>query len=670
MPSVPQYQRQVSQQGIQAPRIQADVADGSAITQAANDVATASNRIYLQQREQADTTALINADNQLTTWQNDALFNQQTGAFTLKGKNALNVTQNTLSAFDQQAQEISKSLNDDRQRARFAQVVQRRKDSLSQDLNRYEYQQHQSYMDDVDNASVRLSIDSAALNFNDPTSVGQYRDKAMAVIDSRAQRLGWSPEETQLQKLNASSKLLTGVVGRMAEANPHAAQKYLDGAREGMTADDQLRVGNAIQREIKQREAEARQRQIEQRQLQAIQRMELRTRVEDANAAALNGYTPTDTPSYVDFKNSYEHEEQARAAWNSFQKVQAVAPVAQEMKNAPASEWPALIQQFDKTRGDTAGPGFKEDLELQQHVQRMAGAITKARAADPAGYVISNNPAIKDAFNEASSTGNWKTYITRSVAEQRRLGIEQPTILPRPQADALSAKLKTGAPQEQAKLLTDLSNQFGDYYQDVVKQVGEDAPVQALAGLIGSANQSIETQRSGVFTKGLSRSPQFIQDTLLNGQKALEEKVYKLPPSSSTNGQLINGPDKAFYDAVNGVLDPVSMKQMKANYDAYYAGLAISKGKYGESYDSSISQEAIRALGIEPVSVGAGKTIAPYGMDHNTFKDQISQRYGEYLQQNREAPSLDSLSIYPVGKDTYLLRDQLGNRITTLKVQQ
>jgi hypothetical protein len=157
---------------------------------------------------------------------------------------------------------------------------------------------------------------------------------------------------------------------------------------------------------------------------------------------------------------------------------------------------------------------------------------------------------------------------------------------------------------------------------------------------------------------------------LLTGDAALKTKAYKLPPSTNTAGEITTGPDKEFYDAANGLLDPASMRTYHAAYQSYYAGRAIQDGKYGESFEPGYAREALAAIGLSPVEVGAGKTLPPYGMDPNVFKDRISAQYQEFQKQTDIKHSLSDVKLYAGPNSTYVVRDALGNKLTTLKVDQ
>lgn len=484
MPSVPQYRRQVQEAAIPVPRAQAQLADTQGLERGLSQAGRAASQIMEEQQQRADTASLLEADNKLTEWQNNTFYNQENGVYTRKGKNALDVTNQTLDQFDKYQQEVGSALTNDRQRARFNQIVQSRKGSMSQDLNRYEYGQHQQYMNDTDTASIKLSQDSAALNFSDPNKVGYFRQKAMDVVASQAERNGWSPEETQLQQLSASSKLLTGVIGRQAEQDPNGAKQYLNASRDGMTADDQLRVGNAIQQEERRREAEARQRAVEARQMQAISRMELRGRVEDASAAYTQGLDFKNPPSLADFKAAYG--DKAAEEYDSFKKVQDVAPAIRELATATPEERQQLLQKYQPGKDGVAGEGFKEDSQIYQHLAGIGASLVKQQQADPAAYVAKYSPVVQNAFAQAQQEGTpeaYQRYATATVAEQKRLGVQQVKILPDAAAEQLAAtfhqKIAEGGSDNAASLIEGWQASWGKNFPTIIQQMGNKLPAEA-----------------------------------------------------------------------------------------------------------------------------------------------------------------------------------------------
>lgn len=218
---------QVQQQPTRATELRAVAPDSSAIEDGLRSFQRGAEILVAKERERADTAMLMEADNQLTQWQQKAMYDENGGVFTRKGKNALDVTNQTLDQFDQTQAEIAKNLTSDAQRARYAQIVSGRRNSLSNDLNRYEYGERQNYYGEVEKGQLETSMQGAALEYQDPAKVDAYRQKIDAVLASRAERLGLSPEAAQAERLSTVSGMSTAVIQRMLVDSPQKGQRLL-----------------------------------------------------------------------------------------------------------------------------------------------------------------------------------------------------------------------------------------------------------------------------------------------------------------------------------------------------------------------------------------------------------------------------------------------------------
>lgn len=587
MPRVPTYDTaQVQQQPTRPIQLQGVAPDGTSIGQGLQGLARGTQMLMDKEREKADTALLMDADNQLTKWQQQAMYDEKGGVYTRKGQNALDVTNQTLDQFDKAQAEIAKTLTNDQQKARYAQIVSNRRNSLSSDLNRYEYGERQNYYGQVEKAQLETSMQGAALDYQDPAKVGQYRQKVDAVLASRAERLGLSPEAAQAERLQTNSGMSTAVIQRMLIDSPQKAKSYYESYKDTMTAEDQIRTSNGIDQGFRRLEAEARQRQVEARQMQAISRMELSSRVQDASAAYLQGLDFDNPPSKVDFAAAYGPEKGAKE-YDRFSKVQALAPAIREFATADPKERQAILDKFNPVRKDTGtffgdkasgmleqgnidlnarptvknadgsistvrsisanfdgqevliptvsddgnilsdddavktylrtgkhlgkfdnpddatayaeslhdqqakrygagtvGEGFKEDSQLYQHLTNVGVGLMKQQEKDPAAYVAKYSPTVQRAFATAQQDGTpeaYQAYARTTLAEQQRLGVKQPKLLPDAAADQMAANFNSqvNGGESAATMIEQQQQLWGKDFPTVLQQMGNKLPAEA-----------------------------------------------------------------------------------------------------------------------------------------------------------------------------------------------
>lgn len=442
-----------------------------------------------QEREEAETAQVKAAATAYEQHEQDLKFNPERGLFTQKAGNAQNITSRGLAELDRKYEEITSGISNERVRKRFGDYRASQRMRTSEELNRYEFRENQAYKDQVDSGLLETSLQGAALYYNDPNKVAEYRSKVAGLVTARAQRKGIAGEQLQADLLKTGSALLSSVIQRQAAEDPYRAREYFQREQGGMTAEDQVRMGGLIDREIRSREVEA-------RQLQAIGRAELSSRVSDASAAYLSGFDYADPPAEAEFVASYGAEE-GRERFAQFQRTQALGGAMQQLATASPEERMQILQQYSPVRDGVASDGFQADAKLYGVLVNAAGRLGKELQGDPAAYVASRAPDVQRAA-QALAGGDpaaTEAYAAATIAEQQRLGVAQPKLLTSQQAASIAAtfsRTEDGGANS-ARLIQQLQDQWGKHWPAVFRQLQGDLPASALVIGTGVDEQTAAT---------------------------------------------------------------------------------------------------------------------------------------------------------------------------------
>lgn len=241
----------VRRRALGAPQVQAGPADTS-MQRLGEQFARTAGQIWQKTTEDADNAALIKAESELSNWKLNTMFNKENGVYTRKGQSALDITNQTLPLFDQEADRIANSLTNSRQKSRWQALTANQRSSLNNELNRYEFGERQAFYDETDDASLRSATAGAVAYFNEPDQVAYYQNKGAAVLLANGRRKGL-PEaaiEQNIQKY--TSNLSADVIRRMSVDDPLRAQQYFATAREVMVPEDQLAISKLLSTSVRQ----------------------------------------------------------------------------------------------------------------------------------------------------------------------------------------------------------------------------------------------------------------------------------------------------------------------------------------------------------------------------------------------------------------------------------
>lgn len=621
MPRVPTYDTaQVQQQPTRPIQLQGVAPDTTSIAQGLQSVGRGAQMLMDKEREKADTALLMDADNQLTKWQQQAMYSEN-GAYTRKGQNALDVTNQTLEQFEKAQAEIAKTLTNDQQKARYAQIVNSRRNSLSSDLNRYEYGERQNYYGQVEKAQLETSMQGAALEYQDPAKVNQYRQKVDAVLSSRAERLGLSPEAAQAEKLKYNSSLVSDVLQRQATDNPYEAQKSLKQFEGAMTADDLVRVGGMIEGKVDRLQQKAEMAQL---------RNEAKA---ERTLGKINAQISSGIPATDEMWKQWGSQVRGTPAQAEFNELIKQEVDTQKILRLPIDQQIAAINS--KTAKLQKDGGTIADATNLNRLSRAVDASAKMMSDSPVDYFQQRLGG--DVTPVDLNSPDLGAVLTDRVAAiqgmQQKFGstVAMKPLLPQ-EAKQISAQLADMSPEQQIQLFATLHSAMGDdkAYSGAMQQIAPDSPIRALTGLLAGKQRSMITNTNwfrpdDVVTSGDVAKTMALGESILNKaktEKGADGKGASFPLPKQADFQLeLN---KQLGNVFAG--QPQSYQLAAQAVKSYYTGAAAEKGNVSGEVDRSLLRQAIKASVGEVVDFNGGKTLAPWGMPGHTFRDVATER--------------------------------------------
>ena len=616
MARVPTYDSpQVQQQVTRPVQLQGVAPDTTSIARGLESFERGAQILADKQRAETNAAVLQGAATKLGDYQNNDLFNPESGVYATKGGAAIGIAQTRLEAFDKQAVEIRNSLSTDEQRIKWDAYSAGQRQSYSGNLQKYEFKEIDQYKSDQAKGFLSTASQSAVLNYQNPEQINRSLTQIDAVLSSEGQRNGVAPELLEAQKLKVKSSIYADVLQRQATDDPFVAQKRLKEYQGSMSADDLVRVGGMIENKVDR---------LQQKAEMAQMRAEAKA---ERTLGKIDAQISSGVPATPEMWSAWASSVRGTPAQAEFNQR-----VGQEVETQKVLRLP-IDQQVSFINEKTA--------ELQQKGGTVADAANLnrlARAVDSSAKMMNNAPL--DYFQQRlggdvqpldlGSDDAPAILGDRLAAIQ---GMQQkfgPTVAMKPllpqEVKQISAQLEVMSPDDQSSLFARLHAGLGDdkAYAGAMQQIAPDSPIRALTGLIAGKQRSMTLEKNR-FSADVEATSGDVAKTMMVGESILNRsKTQKTEDGSPRSFPLPKQADfqLAFSKAMGDVFagQPQSYELAMQATKAYYTGAAAQRGDISGEVNSRQMKNAIKASVGEVVDFNGSSTLAPWGMAVDKFE--------------------------------------------------
>lgn len=221
---------------------EARVGTGLAIAQVGATVAETGLRVFAQQeaerrrqaeesRREADTAALVAADNRLSRWVIDRLQDPDTGALTIRGKDAQGLPEQLDQEFLEAAAEIEAGLTTAEQRAGFQPIRGARRNALQADIQPHVAKEKQKYYAAELQTAKENAKQQAIAHAAVPPLADAELQAGVRAIEAMGRQVGLGPDAIAHEVRALESEVVIGIIAQqLAEGHTTIARDYFEDA--------------------------------------------------------------------------------------------------------------------------------------------------------------------------------------------------------------------------------------------------------------------------------------------------------------------------------------------------------------------------------------------------------------------------------------------------------
>ena len=649
---IPQQRVSANVGNVQLEGVQRTGQEGQAFSQALSQVGQAGMEMAQRSKAKADVANVQEQVNGLSTFTNDSLYGKD-GLYTKKGKNALNASDELLTAFDKQVSDQSATLTDDTQKELYLQQSSKMRGRLEADSMRYQSQEIQTFEQQQQASYVtNLQVD-AANNYQNEVRINDVIGDQLSSIRANGELNGLPEDTIKLNQLTAMSQTHVGVANRMlADQDYNGVKEYVDSYEDQIfpeKRDQLLKVANDARNAAMAKETK-----------------KLSSEINDYVLYKNSGGEEVKEYSESSLKAIYG-DEQGAAVHEEILDANEFATTYNQVKFATSDEIKEIISTSEPTTADR----FQRESRQYGNLVKAVQARSTQLAKDPSKYVLENDD-VRNEFDTYSQTGVGTSYAAATVAEQGRIGVpsQMVTILPKETASSLVAEYQKGG-QNAAEFMQSLRNSWGEYFPQVMRdlnqaglsptaQVVSILPQGNTANLLAEADQQgmkelktfIGDDDSKTITTDVSDELSDLRETLAltpNGPASYK----KLLDATNLLAHKYSSMGVGLGDAISRAADEVVNSRYEF-VDGYRVPVSFN--------DNQIDASTVRN-GIDFVIRDFGK-LDLYLPDHQGMPDDVAEKiYKQNLQATATTMNDDSGIVF-VDQNGNSILDQDTNPIT------
>lgn len=351
--------------------------------------------VVAKAKNDADQIAAMEAKTQLGAYQNDLLYNPETGAFAKKGKNAFSTPTEVNEQYAKRYSEIEAGLTSDRQKQMLRQYYGDSLNDINRQVNRHVSVEMEKYDNATTTANVETERSMALTNPYDTLGIAKSIEKQKLAIDQYAERNGIPPEQRTQMLTEVQSKTNLGVLTRMVdENNDIAAKQYLELARGGMAGDDLIRAEKLVKNSVIEGEGQRLADDFTKRRMSYTQANEELMKIEDPDLRKAATQSYRQNKANEEAARRDQEERLDRSIADQIDAGKKWADIPQSQKSALSSSQRSRLESYaaDRSKGKQPSTDWGVWTELQQ---------------------MASDPSTRDKFNNLNPV-NYRPYLSDS----------------------------------------------------------------------------------------------------------------------------------------------------------------------------------------------------------------------------------------------------------------